>query len=104
MEDVGDMTAAPEGSSWIGRPVAAYRAEFERHGFRFESASPLNLRQSRRAHDLICRGFVPASHREGEPLGGAVKAMLTVAMTVTRRLDDFRPDRGDLTRMVFARA
>lgn len=103
MEDTGTTLAAPEGSSGIARPIEEYRAEFARHGFRLDSATYLNLRFSRRAHQAIRRHFVPAAHREGEPLGFAVRTLLALALTVTRQLDDFGGDTKDLTKMVFVK-
>ena len=69
MEDTGTTLTASEGSTGIARPIDAYRTEFARHGFRLESATYLNLCYSRRAHEAIRRCCVPATHREGEPLG-----------------------------------
>jgi SAM-dependent methyltransferase len=104
MEDTGTSLTASEGSSGITRPIEAYRTEFARCGFHLESATYLNLRQSRRAHQAIRRHLVPASHREGEPLSVVVKTMLSLALAVTRRLDDRSGDTKDLTKMVFVRA
>jgi hypothetical protein len=63
----------------------------------------LGLRHSSRAHQAIRWHFVPVTHREGEPLGGAVKAALALVLTFTRHLDDFSHNSTDLTKMVFAR-
>lgn len=104
MEDTGTMLTASEGSTGIARPIEAYRTECARHGFRLESATYLNLRHSRQVHAAIRQRLVPATHREGEPLGIAVKAMLTLALSITRRLDDRSRDTKDLTKMVFDRA
>ena len=104
MEDTGDMITAAKGRSWITRPVAVYQAEFERHGFHLESATYLNVRHSRRAHAVVRRLFMPATHREGEPFGAAVNTILDLVLTITRRLDDRSPDNRDLTKMVFVRA
>jgi ubiquinone/menaquinone biosynthesis C-methylase UbiE len=104
MEDTGTMLTASEGSTGITRPIGAYRTVFERHAFRLEGATYLNLRHSRHVHAAIRRRFVAATHREGEPLGIGVKTMLAVALSITRRLDDRSPDTTDLTKMVFVRA
>lgn len=104
MEDTGTTLTASEGSTGIARPIDAYRTEFARHGFRLESATYLNLRHSRRAHEAIRRCCVPVTHREGEPLGIAVKTMLALALAITQRLDDHSHDIKDLTKMVFVTA
>ena len=103
-EDTGVTVTALEGSAAISRPVETYRAEFERNGFRLESTTYLKTRASRRAHGILRRLFVPANHREGEPLSTPIRAMLTLALTITRPLDDVVPEKGDLTRMAFVRA
>ncbi len=103
MEDTGDTAAVSEGSTHIARPIDVYRMEFARHGFRLESATYLNVRYSRRVHQAIRRRLVPSTHREGEPLRATVKAVLALALAITRQLDDRSPDTADLTKMVFVR-
>lgn len=103
-EDTGVAVTASEGSAAISRPVETYRAEFERNGFRLESTTYLKTRLSRWAHEIVRRLLVPANHREGEPLGAPIRAILAPALAITRLLDDVIPEKGDLTRIVFIRA
>jgi len=103
MEDTGGARTAPEGTTFIARPIDAYRIEFAQHGFGLETATYLNLRHSRRVHQAIRRRLVPATHREGQPLSVLVKTALTLAVAITRLFDNTRPDTEDLTKMVFVR-
>src|SRR5262245_36070471 len=103
MEDVGGTRTAPEGTTYVTRPIDVYCTEFAEHGFHLVSATPLNLHYSRRVHSAIRRRLVPPTHREGQPLSAAVKAVLTLAIGITRLMDESRPDTEDLTKMVFVR-
>lgn len=103
IEDTGGARTAPEGSTFLARPIDAYQIEFARHGFGLQTAAYLNLRHSRRVHQAIRRRLVPANHREGQPLSAPVKTALTLALAITRLLDKTSSDTEDLTRMVFVR-
>lgn len=103
MEDTGHTASVREGSSFIARPAETYITEFERHGFRLQSRTSLNLFFSRQAYKVFRRLLVPASHREGEPFGRFANAVLSRVLVMTRLFDDLRPETEDLTKMVFVR-
>lgn len=103
IEDTGSSQAPAEGDTFIARPIDTYRVEFARHGFRLMRATYLDLRFSRRAHEVLRRWLVGVRHREGQPLGVLYRCLLSAALVITRRLDDARGDSEDLTMMVFAR-
>jgi ubiquinone/menaquinone biosynthesis C-methylase UbiE len=102
MEDTAPTVRG--GPSWLARPVAAYRTAFAGHGFQLAGAIPLNLRASRWVHERLRRALIRPDHREGEPLGRVYRAMLAVALLVTRWMDKASPDTETLTQMRFRRS
>jgi SAM-dependent methyltransferase len=104
MEDIGTMTAAPPGGSYVTRPVEFYREELASHGFHLVDVKPLGLRCSRLIHRIVRRLFLRRSHREGEPVGAFSKWLLMGSLPVTKLLDRMVPDNTDLTMMVFNKA
>jgi SAM-dependent methyltransferase len=103
MEDTGTARGAPEGATYIRRPIDVYRTEFATHGFSLLSKTYLNLRYSRRVHETLRRRLVPSTHHEGQPLPVGTRMAMTFALAVTRLLDSSRSDSEDLTKMIFVR-
>lgn len=103
MEDIGTMSAAPPGDSYVTRPVEAYRREFASNGFRLVEVTPLRLRCSRFVSRVIRRLFLRSGHKEGEPVGTIQRLSLNGLLAVTKLLDVVVPENAALTMMAFTR-
>lgn len=102
IEDIGREGLEGSGS-FLARTVDTYRGLFESQGFVLEHRRFLDTRASYLAWRAITGALVPRSHREGEPIAGLPRLLVSAALPVTRRLDDVLPGERGLARLSFRR-
>lgn len=102
MEDVG--SGRSKDGEWIARSTDAYKTVIEPCGFRLVELSFLNTKISRKWYQAVRERFIPADHREGEPMGRTAQLLAALPMPLTRMLDEICSEKVDLAKMVFERA
>ena len=105
MEDIGKSRQVAGTGDFIGRRLEVYQSTMQGHGYEVHNVQFLNTRLSRACHQLVFFGIykrlLNRTHREGAPIGPAIRALIGVPLKLTRRLDDSFPDRSSLAKMVF---
>lgn len=87
--------------NYFGRPVEAYSAECEGHGWSLAESESLRTYVSLRTFNLL-RRTLSRGHVEGTPFSKAQVAVEKSTLAVTRQLDKVVPPRQwELTMMVF---
>jgi SAM-dependent methyltransferase len=104
MEDIGTSSSLGGIGDWIGRQVAVYRSVFAEDGFRMTQCRFLKTKVSRTWHDLMLRLCkFSTGHREGDPIGLAMRSLIAAPMPITRLLDERLREDSGLAKMVFQR-
>jgi ubiquinone/menaquinone biosynthesis C-methylase UbiE len=104
MEDIGTSSSLGGSGDWMGRQVAVYRSVFAESGFRMTQCRFLNTKVSRTWHDLMLRLYkFSTGHREGDPIGFAMRSLIAAPMPITRLLDEMMSEDTGLAKMVFQR-
>jgi SAM-dependent methyltransferase len=106
MEDIGRSATLGGEGSWIGRQVDVYKSIFAEYGFQLTQFQFLNTKISRLWHREVSAfysRFSTKRHQEGDPIGVALKFLISLPMPLTRILDKIFVEEQDLAKMIFHR-
>ena len=103
MEAIGDDELTRD-TSYLARRLEIYSELFAQNGFALRHRYSLKTRVSNGVWRLLNAVFGRRAHREGEAFGPAQRRLMTIALPVTRLLDDLVPDRRNINKLAFVRA